>query len=448
MAAAPLLVFGASVVYVNLAGVTAVQAYLAPLLVAIGLAIVLARDKSAACEAMIATVADPTMAIMIFAFLGAGVLGTLLLASGVIQAVVWAAALVGVGPTAFVILSFVAAAVVSTATGTSTGACVTCVPVLYPSGVLLGAHPALLLGAIYSGARFGDNLAPISNTTVASALTQDAGIDEVVRTRVKYALVAAGASAILYAIAGSLVGTNEPTAEPPNLDIGANTRPEALWMLLAPAATIYLCLRGKSLIHAIWYGILAAILIGLTTRTLTVSGLYHLQAPSAVSGALTAGLANMRDVVLLTILIMAVVGVLKRTTLLDALVATVLRFATTVRRAEFAIFLLVAIVCPLCAANTPGILFCGPVVKHIGRQFDVPGARRANLMSLSANGVTLSLPHVNTILALAGVMIACHEATGVPLVSLPAVGLFAFHPMMLTIVGLVAITTGWGARRG
>ena len=47
-----------------------------------------------------------------------------------------------------------------------------------------------------SGARFGDNLAPISDTTVASALTQGAPIGEVVRTRLKYALTAATATAV------------------------------------------------------------------------------------------------------------------------------------------------------------------------------------------------------------------------------------------------------------
>jgi hypothetical protein len=69
-------------------------------------------------------------------------------------------------------------------------------------------------------------------------------------------------------------------------------------------------------------------------------------------------------------------------------------------------------------------------------------------MDLAGNGVTENLPHINTMLALAGVMIVAHETTGAPLVPVTDVGLLAFHPMALTVVGLFAIATGWGARRG
>jgi Na+/H+ antiporter NhaC len=94
------------------------------------------------------------------------------------------------------------------------------------------------------------------------------------------------------------------------------------------------------------------------------------------------------------------------------------------------------------------MLFSGPVVSQIGRQHDIHRARRANLMDLAGNGVTENLPHINTMLALAGVMIVAHETTGAPLVPVTDVGLLAFHPMALTVVGLFAIATGWGARRG
>src|SRR5690606_42144611 len=62
------------------------------------------------------------------------------------------------------------------------------------AGVVLGAHPALLLGAIYSGARFGDNIAPISDMTIASVTTQGTELGDVVRSRLKYAVVAAAVS--------------------------------------------------------------------------------------------------------------------------------------------------------------------------------------------------------------------------------------------------------------
>ena len=121
---APLLLFTLAVAYVTAAGMITIQAYFAPLVLIVGLMIMLAKDRQAACEAMLTGVADRTLAVMIFAFLGAGVLGQLLVASGVVKAVVWLGYLTGIEGTGFVLLSFVIAAVVSTSIGTSTGTCV------------------------------------------------------------------------------------------------------------------------------------------------------------------------------------------------------------------------------------------------------------------------------------------------------------------------------------
>lgn len=445
----PLSLFFISVIYATVKGLITMESYLGPLILVVGLVIIMAKNKREACEAMLEGISDRTLAVIIFAFLGAGVLGTIIVASGVIQAVVWLGLLVGVRGITFVIISFIITSIVATSTGTSTGTVITCVPVLYPAGVILGAHPALVLGAIYSGARFGDNLAPISDTTIASVTTQDAEIGEVVRTRLKYAFVAAGLSIILYIITGFIIGSGVVQAGSKMLQtVEEYAKPQAFLMLLAPAITIYLCLRGRSLIHAIWFGILAGILIGLLTRTLAGSDLYSIVPPQEVGGALTKGITKMRDVIFLTIFIMAILGALKKTGAMNKLSIKVMKFATSVKRAELAIFSLVTLLYPLCALNTPAILFAGPVVKEIGEKYNIHPSRRANLMDLAGNGITGSFPHINTILALAAAMIASYETMGVPLVPIVFVGLLAFHPIMLTVVGLFAIATGWGFRKG
>ena len=165
----PLGFFAVSVVLLTWTGSITIRALFGPLVLVVGLIVFLAKDKTAACEALWTGVADKTLAVIIFAFLGAGVLGQVVGVSGATRAVVWLAHQAGVGETLFVVFTFVAAGLIATATGTATGTCITSVPVLYPAAVVLGAHPALVLGAIYSGARLGDNLAPISDTTIASA---------------------------------------------------------------------------------------------------------------------------------------------------------------------------------------------------------------------------------------------------------------------------------------
>ena len=265
----------------------------------------------------------------------------------------------------------------------------------------------------------------------------------------KYALTAAAGTVLLYSILGPVLGSGDfPKREDLSVPFEEYARPAALIMLLAPGLTIWLCIRGRSLIHAIWYGILSAIVIGLFTGNLTVGDLYHIRAPGEVGGAITEGLVSMGDVVFLAIFVMAVLGPLRAAGALEALVVKVRRFASTEKRAELAIFGLVTLMCPLTAGNTPAMLFCGPVVKDIGKKFQIHRTRRANLMDLAGNGVTENLPHMAAMLALAGAMMVSSETTGAPLVPILLVGALAVHSMMLTAVGLFSIATGWGSRKG
>jgi len=443
----PVGLFLAAVAYITTQGLTTIEAYLAPLCLILGLAIFLSSDSQRACSAVIGGIADRTLATMLLAFLGAGAFGQLLVASGLVDGLVWLGYAAGIGGESMVIAAFSISALIATAIGTSTGTCVTVVPVLYPAGVLLGAHPALLLGAIYSGARFGDNLAPISDTTVASAYTQDADVANVVGSRIKYAFAAAGLSIAAYIVAAGLL-------EAPRAGLALQATPPprssvtALWMLLAPALTVVLCIRGRPLLEGVWAGMFLAITIGLITGSLSINGLYYTDAPKTVGGALTEGLTSMRDVIFLAIFIMALVGLLRETGLLERIARALQAFAATPRRAELAVFLLVSLMCPLCAGNTPAMLFSGPVVKQIGSRHGIHRVRRANLMDMAGNGATENLPHINTMLALAGVVIVAHESTGAPLVSITQVGLLSFHPFALSLVALFAIATGWGAKQG
>ena len=108
----------------------------------------------------------------------------------------------------FVAFVFFATCIVSTATGSSIGTMFTAFPIFYTAGIILGGSPMFLAGAIVSGAIFGDNLAPISDTTIASASTQQfrdgrpADVGGCVKTRFKYSIVAGSIALVLFAILG------------------------------------------------------------------------------------------------------------------------------------------------------------------------------------------------------------------------------------------------------
>ena len=132
-----------------------------------------------------------------------------------------------------------------------------CFPIFYPAGVLLGCDPALLAGAIVSGAIFGDNLAPISDTTIISAGTQEytkkKGVAEVggcVSTRFKYSFVAGIITFILFWIFG---GNGNVGAIDSNT-LAENMNPMTLVMLIPVAAMLFVAIKTRNIYKAITIG--------------------------------------------------------------------------------------------------------------------------------------------------------------------------------------------------
>jgi Na+/H+ antiporter NhaC len=110
------------------------------------------------------------------------------------------------------VLVFVIAALISFSTGTSWGTMAILMPLAIPLAVKLTAFeagqpasPALIatVGAVLSGAVFGDHCSPISDTTIVSSFSSDCDVMAHVRTQLPYALAAAGVATVLgYAPAG------------------------------------------------------------------------------------------------------------------------------------------------------------------------------------------------------------------------------------------------------
>ena len=73
-----------------------------------------------------------------------GMFTKLMAISGVSQGFVWMAHMVGMPGSIFTAFTFLAACLITTATGSSIGTLTTVFPILYPAGILLGSHPAIL----------------------------------------------------------------------------------------------------------------------------------------------------------------------------------------------------------------------------------------------------------------------------------------------------------------
>ena len=198
----PLIVLVGGLVWLSVAERGGTKPFWACAWIALCVGIFFAKDKEEYCKAAMRGIGDRTGIVIVTAWLLAGVFGKLMAAGGLVQGLLWMGMTTGAQGGVFVVLVFLAAMLFALGTGTSTGTCIALSPVLYPAGYFLGADPAMLGLAILSGAAFGDNLAPISDTTILSSL--GAGSDHVdhVKTQLPYALSVAVLCLIGYIIIG------------------------------------------------------------------------------------------------------------------------------------------------------------------------------------------------------------------------------------------------------
>ena len=139
---------------------------------------------------------------VIVIFFVIGMFSALMKESGLSGGFVWLANSVGIQGGLFVAFVFFATCIVSTATGSSIGTMFTAFPIFYPAGIILGGSPMFLAGAIVSGAIFGDNLAPISDTTIMASAGANCNHIEHVSTQLPYALTVAAICFVNFILAG------------------------------------------------------------------------------------------------------------------------------------------------------------------------------------------------------------------------------------------------------
>ena len=102
-----------------------------------------------------------------------GIYGNILNRGQIVEGLVWLSVKTHVSGAAFTVAAFIFAAVFAMATGSGFGTISTMSFILYPAGILLGANPAVLAGAILSGAAVGDNIAPVSDTAIIASSSQE-----------------------------------------------------------------------------------------------------------------------------------------------------------------------------------------------------------------------------------------------------------------------------------
>jgi len=108
-------------------------------------------------------------------------------------------------PVLLVPATFITAALVAFATGTSWGTFAIMIPISVPAAQALGLPLAPFLAASLSGGVFGDHSSPISDTTIVASLASATDVIDHVRTQIPYAMIAAAAAIVGFALVGAFL---------------------------------------------------------------------------------------------------------------------------------------------------------------------------------------------------------------------------------------------------
>ncbi|MDD4572322.1 MAG: Na+/H+ antiporter NhaC family protein [Clostridia bacterium] len=337
-----------------------------------------------------------------------GIYGSILKSGEIVEGLVWLSCKLGVKGAAFTVVAFIFSAIFAIATGTGFGTIATMGFILYPAGLLLGSNPAVLGGAILSGAAFGDNLAPVSDTTIISATSQiynnkegTAEIGGVVQSRFKYVIVAGIIAAVLFwFFGGSATVTNTESA---GKILAEYQNPMGLLLLIPTAVVIAMAVKGKSIFTTLSTGIILAIIIGLIAGLFTVGDLVAIENGSVI-GAIPDGIAGMTTVCILLMVVVSMGNLLIKSgcmeTTVDWLNEKVIK---TPRGADLAIFSLSTIFGILIAAiNTIANICVSPFVNAIGQKNNLHPYRRADVLSTAVCSFPFFVPYGGCVLLLIG----------------------------------------------
>ena len=440
-AAVPLLVFAAGAAWLGFSGAPDERGLWPVLIAALGTGLLLARRAADYSAAVIRGMSRPIVMLMVMAWLLAGIFSVLLRESGLVDALVWAGGELGLRGGGFVLLAFLVAVLFSTATGTSLGTILICAPLLYPAAGVLGAKPAALIGAILAGATFGDNVSPVSDTTIASASSQRAPMGGVVRSRLRYAIPAALVAGVVLVWFGGVEGGGATQAD--SLPAAA-ANPAAFAMLLAPLATFVVLWRAKGLVESLFTGVVTAVAVALAFGLVSPAELIHIDAAAfRAEGLILDGMEGAVGIVVFTILLMGIVGAVQEAGILDRLVRGWRADAEAPRRTELGIFGITSVAVIVTTHSVMAILAVGELVRRAGRRAGIGRFRRANLLDMTVCTYPFLLPFfIPTILASSAT--AAGEAYGVPRVSALDAGLANPYSWALLGVMLAAIFTGLG----
>ncbi|RKL62297.1 hypothetical protein DXT63_12570 [Thermoanaerobacteraceae bacterium SP2] len=447
----PFLIFIIIVIVLSLQNVFSMDALIAGAVVGMVVGMLFAKNWIQYWEEAARGIRESPIYLTILIFFLAGIFGDIMSSSGLAEGFVWLGKSINLTGAAFTTFTFIACAILGIATGTSVGTIVTMTPVLFPAGIILGANPIYLTGAILSGAAVGDNFAPVSDTTIISAMTQPysrkdgyADIGGVVRSRIKYTVIASAIAIVLYLIlggGGSTIGGEEVVGM-----LEQHSNPKALLMLIPVSIVIYLAISNRGIFVALAGGIISGTIIGLASGLLHFKDFIYIENGDP-RGILTEGISGMYGVILIVAAVVAILGIMNASGVLQLFILWCKKsFVKSPTGAEMVMFVNTTLWNFLTAGvTTTSVAICGPINSELGQIYDIHPYRRANITDALANTLSYFMPWSAFIMIFTGVAGGVLDKYPFVTIPQPSQLFFAvFYPLALWFVMLISIITGYG----
>ena len=390
-------------------------------LIALGVAFCQNRKRSFSekMEDVTHSMGDSNVMIMCLVFVMAGGFsGAVQAAGGVDSTVNFSLSILP--PSVAVAGLFIIGCFISTAMGTSVGTIAALAPIAVGISDKTGIAGALCIGAVVSGAMFGDNLSMISDTTIAATRTQGCEMKDKFRENFKIVLPAAVISLILFLILAS-GGDYTFTGD----------RSYNLFKILPYLVVLIGALLGMNVFVVLALGIVLSLVVGVATGAFAWTDIFRVvfEGPDGAGG-----IKNMYDITVISIVVAGIIGLVKANGGIDFILNGIKKRVKTPKGAQLGIAALSSLVDISTANNTVAIVMAGPIAKDISNEFSISPKRTAAILDIFTSVWQGIIPYG------AQILYACAGAAAVGM-TLSPVELFPylFYPILMGISAVVFI---------
>ena len=311
-------------------------------------------------------------------------------------------------PGIFIIGCFIALSI-----GTSMGTIVALAPIAVGIAGKTGIETALAVGAVVSGAMFGDNLSIISDTTIAATRTQGCEMKDKFKMNFIIVLPAAIITAFIFMILTRNTGA-----------VSLDALEFNLFKILPYIIVIVTALLGVNVIIVLLLGILSSGLIGFAYGSFNILGFFN---------SISTGISGMSELIIISILIAGTIEIIKYNGGIDFILNKGMKKFKSKRGAEYGIATLVSLVDICTANNTVAIVTVGPIAKNISNEFDLEPKRVAGIMDMFACVFQGIIPYGAQLIS----------AAGLAAISPFAIMKYLFYPYLMGICAIIAIYFHW-----